>query len=72
MDEMRKFRIGDLVRPMESSVADVGAIVNIRDEDYVVVQWHGSNKSTHHCRSLERVDQNTVAAVNPLSSRARG
>jgi hypothetical protein len=55
MGDMRRFRIGDLVRPTESSVADVGEVVNLREGDYVIVQWHGSNRSTHHCRSLEPI-----------------
>jgi hypothetical protein len=53
MGALRHLQIGDRVRPAESSVADLGEVVNIRDDEYVIVQWYGSNKSTHHCQSLE-------------------
>lgn len=69
MSDDRKFRIGDLVKPAESSIADVGEVVNIRDNDYVIVQWHGSNRSTHHCRSLEIVGRGRADALAHVSSR---
>jgi hypothetical protein len=53
MSDDRKFRIGDQVRPADSSIADLGEVIQLRDQDYVVVHWYGSNRSTHHRRSLE-------------------
>jgi hypothetical protein len=69
MSDDRKFRIGDLVKPAESSIADVGEVVNIRDNDYVIVQWHGSNRSTHHFRSLELVSSERPSSLARVSSR---
>ncbi len=70
MSDDRKLRIGDLVKPAESSIADVGEVVNIRDNEYVVVQWHGSNRSTHHFRSLEIVGNGTTGTLARVSSRS--
>ncbi len=70
MSDDRKFRIGDLVKPAESSIADIGEVVNIRDNDYVIVQWHGSNRSTHHFRSLEIVGNGTAGTRARVSSRS--
>ncbi len=69
MSDDRKFRIGDLVKPAESTIADVGEVVNIRDNDYVIVQWHGSNRSTHHWRSLEIVGAGRTELPARVSSR---
>lgn len=69
MNDDRKFRIGDLVKPAESSIGDVGEVVNIRDNDYVIVQWHGSNRSTHHWRSLESVGNESTDLPYRVSSR---
>lgn len=55
MGDDRKFRIGDQVRPADSNIADIGEVITLRDQGYVVVHWFGSNRSTHHCRSLEIV-----------------
>lgn len=57
MDERRELKIGDLVKAADSTVEYVGTVVGIRDGDYVIVQWHGSNRSTHHQRSLEPATQ---------------
>lgn len=69
MGDDRKFRIGDLVKPAASSVADIGEVVNIRDDEYVIVQWHGSNRSTHHFRSLEIIDNGRPGRLARVSSR---
>lgn len=69
MSDDRKFRIGDLVKPAESTIADVGEVVNIRDNDYVIVQWHGSNRSTHHWRSLEIAGNGPTGLCARASSR---
>ena len=70
MSDDRKFRIGDLVKPTESSVTDVGEVVNIRDNEYVIGQWHGSNRSTHHFRCLEIVDSGRPGSRARVSSRS--
>lgn len=69
MSDDRKFRIGDLVKPAESNIVDVGEVVNIRDNDYVIVQWHGSSRGTHHFRSLEIVDSGRPSSLARVSSR---
>lgn len=55
MEDAHTLRIGDLVRPTASTIEDVGEVVGMRDGSYVIVQWSGSNRSTHHRQSLEHV-----------------
>ena len=57
MDKKQELKIGDLVKAADSTVDYVGTVVGLRDGDYVIVQWHGSNRSTHHQRSLELAGQ---------------
>ena len=70
MSDDRKFRIGDQVKPAESSIVDVGEVVSILDNDYVIVHWYVSNRGTHHCRSLELVGKGSPATLTRVSSRS--
>lgn len=60
----RQLSVGDRVKPADSTVDHVGVIIAIRDSNYVIVQWQGSMRGTHHRSSLEYLNEaSRLAAV---------
>lgn len=52
----RDIGVGDRVRPTDSSVIMSGSS-SLRDSNYVIVQWPGSMRGTHHRSSLEYLNE---------------